>query len=82
MNVLVDTLPLPSLADFNQQCKRHDWFYEYSDDHSVFERGLAERNALRVVARRSPPHDDLYRQWVDHVFQGKPVPVIPVEVAA
>lgn len=73
---------VPSLADFHEQCRRHDWFYEYSDDHSVFERGLGERNALRDIARQSAPHDQLYRQWVDHVFQGAAKPQVTVEATA
>lgn len=78
----VATIAIPPLADFHEQCRRHDWFYEYSDDHSVFERGHGEREALRAIARQSPAHDHLYRQWVDHVFQGAPKPQVTVEATA
>ena len=27
-------------------CRRHDWTYDYSDDHSVWDNGKNERNYL------------------------------------
>jgi hypothetical protein len=29
---------------------RHDWFYEYSDDHSVWRAGKSERSRLIALA--------------------------------
>ena len=34
---------------FAKRIKSHDWFYGYSDDHSVWRRGHAESNALRKM---------------------------------
>ena len=31
---------------------RHDWFYEYSDDHSVWRRGQAQLDAINEEQRR------------------------------
>mgnify|MGYP001128767616 CR=1 FL=1 len=34
------------------QLRSHDWFYEYSDDHSYYRRGRAERSAIHAVMRQ------------------------------
>ena len=31
---------------------RHDWFYDYSDDHSVWRRGQAQLDAINEEQRR------------------------------
>jgi hypothetical protein len=30
----------------------HDWSYEFSDDHSVWKRGMSERKAINQEQRR------------------------------
>ena len=35
-------------AEFGRKLKRHDWYYGYSDDHSVWTRGRKAAAALRV----------------------------------
>ena len=31
---------------------RHDWYYDYSDDHTVWARGVRERDAINDEQRR------------------------------
>ena len=31
---------------------RHDWHYEYSDDHSAWRRGVRERDAINAEQKR------------------------------
>ena len=38
------------LEEFIKQLMRHDWFYPYSDDHSVWRSGQAESSRLRALA--------------------------------
>lgn len=35
-----------ALEMFDQLCKSHDWYYEYSDDHTVWKKGRAAESKL------------------------------------
>ena len=32
--------------------RNHDWYFEYSDDHKVWQRGVAQRAAINAEAKR------------------------------
>jgi hypothetical protein len=32
--------------------RNHDWYFEYSDDHKVWQRGTAQRAAINAEAER------------------------------
>lgn len=34
---------LSTLKEFSEACRTHDWYYEYSDDHRVWQKGRQER---------------------------------------
>lgn len=75
--------PLPPLAEYYRRCKAHDWFYEHSDTHAVWEAGHQEHQALQAIAWRSPPHNDIYQAWVDFKVYGiGGEPRQPAEAAA
>lgn len=40
-----------SLEEFEDNLKRHDWFYYMSDDHSVWQRGERDASRLMTLAR-------------------------------
>ena len=42
----------PELIALDSLLARHDWFYEYSDDHSVWRRGQAQLDAINEEQRR------------------------------
>lgn len=42
----------PLLEVLEQKCKAHDWFYEYSDDHRVWQRGKDERHIIDELLRK------------------------------
>lgn len=42
------------LLAFVKRLKAHDWYYAFSDDHSVWTRGERERNTLRGIAKSDP----------------------------
>lgn len=42
--------------------KRHDWTYQYSDDHSVWKRGQAEADAIRKLGDIVDPERNLYKK--------------------
>ena len=37
----------PDLNTLEKLLKTHDWYYEYSDDHRVWQRGRDERDEIR-----------------------------------
>lgn len=42
----------PELVTLDRLLCWHDWFYDYSDDHSVWQRGMAERNNINQEQQR------------------------------
>jgi hypothetical protein len=42
----------PELIALDQLLAKHDWTYEYSDDHSAWKRGRQERDAINAEKRR------------------------------
>ena len=41
-----------SLAILEKLLKSHDWYFDYSDDHSVWKKGMAERSAINQEQKR------------------------------
>jgi hypothetical protein len=41
------TIDLLAIEMFEDMCKNHDWYFQYSDDHSVYKRGYAAETALK-----------------------------------
>lgn len=58
------------LGEYYDELEKHDWFYDYSDDHSVWRRGQAARNKLSSIASQSPEHKALWDGFNKHVFSG------------
>ena len=48
-------------------CARHDWFYDYSDDHSVWRRGNDMQKIIREVSREMPDYEPIYKAWVSYI---------------
>lgn len=61
-----------NLTQLWDQLDRHDWFYNYSDDHRVWSAGLAEESRLRAEAGRIPGGTELYESFAKHHFSGEP----------
>ena len=41
-----------SLVDLKKLLQFHDWYFDYSDDHSVWKKGMAERSAINQEQKR------------------------------
>lgn len=37
------------LVEFIELLQRHDWYYQYSDDHRVWQRGQSQWNRIRAI---------------------------------
>ena len=42
-------MDLFTLDELTELCAAHDWFYNFSDDHRVWEKGTAEINRIRQL---------------------------------
>jgi len=40
------------LNDLDRFLRSHDWYFDYSDDHSVWKKGMAERSAINTEQKR------------------------------
>lgn len=47
---------------YAQLLKTHDWFYDYADDHAIWERGNRERAELHQMYKAFDP-SDAKRMW-------------------
>jgi hypothetical protein len=52
------TLPIniPSVEEYKDMLARHDWFYNHSDSHSIWQAGDRERARLIKLAYTSPEY--------------------------
>jgi len=41
-----------SLVVLEKLLRSHDWYFDYSDDHSVWKQGMAERSAINTEQKR------------------------------
>ena len=42
-------MDLFTLDELTELCATHDWFYSFSDDHKVWEKGTAEISRIRQL---------------------------------
>lgn len=60
-----------TLQQYWDSLNRHDWYYDYSDDHSVWQRGSAELSRLRAMSKQSPEHTAMFEGFKKHYFSGE-----------
>jgi hypothetical protein len=72
MNKRGNQMETVSLTEFDAMLKRHDWYYQYSDDYSVYRSGKSEQDRLVGIARNSPEHQELMTAWGKFHFTGDP----------
>lgn len=61
-----------SLKEFYEMLEKHDWYYAWSDDVRVYDRGMLSYGRLAKVAEQSDKHRELLKAYADHMFSGKP----------
>ena len=60
-----------SLKSYWDMLNAHDWYYDYSDDHSVWKAGLANKQRLRALADDSVDHKEMCTGFEKHYFSGE-----------
>ena len=59
------------MQDYIAKLKGHDWTYDYSDDHSVWQRGTAERNEIRRLQQILDPNFEVYNKYAPDMYKVK-----------
>lgn len=62
----------PELVALYDALENFDWFYDYSDDPRVAERGRQERAKLEKQVAQTEGGQELYDAFKDHMFSGEP----------
>lgn len=48
------------LEQYKQALTSHDWTFEWSDDHNVWKRGVAQRQALKAAQKELDEHAKIW----------------------
>jgi hypothetical protein len=51
---------IKDINDYVRLLDTHDWFFEYSDDHSVWTKGKKAQTILTNKFKQSPVYEELY----------------------
>lgn len=49
-----------SLAEYFEKLETHDWYYEFSDDGRIFDRGHSNQLALEAISKTSEKHKKMF----------------------
>jgi hypothetical protein len=52
-----------TIEEYKTLLKNHDWFYEYSDDYSVWEKGTAEKDKLLQIQKQIDPTGSIWNSF-------------------
>jgi hypothetical protein len=61
----------PTPSEFFDQCERHDWYCDFSDDHRVWQNGVTSLGKLKLTAGKSTKLQEIYDAWEKHIWSGK-----------
>jgi len=53
---MVDNDFMQLLRDLKTACSKHDWYYNYSDDHRYWKKGSAEAEHIRALMTKLKDH--------------------------
>jgi len=60
-----------TLQELWDQLNRHDWYYNFSDDHSVWRRGVSEEDRLKALSATVEGGSELMEAFTRHYFTGE-----------
>lgn len=61
-----------TIVEFWGKLVRHDWYYEYSDDHGAWQRGQASKKALQAQCQENELFSRMYVDYSDWIFKSVP----------
>lgn len=69
--VLCPTFKFMGLAEYWDNLNRHDWYYQFSDDHGVWCAGESDAGRLAALAMLSNEHKAMHEQFTKHYYSGE-----------
>lgn len=51
------------LEEYEQMLKNHDWFYEFSDDPTVYRTGQENSKQIYATSKQSEEHLELFDKY-------------------
>ena len=66
-------MPFASQEEYISALKSHDWWYDRSDDPSVYRSGSRERADLVAAAEKIDPDYAIWNAYAPEYFQHKPL---------
>ena len=58
-----------NIREYFNRLRNHDWYYDYSDDHSVWKRGNESRDRLLNTAAENTQYKEMYNEFVKWMRQ-------------
>lgn len=56
-------------SEFFKLLEKHDWFYQYSDDHRAWTKGSDEARRLQAIIQEDPLFTRMYLAYSDYMFK-------------
>jgi len=70
-----------SIVEYFEMLKNHDWYYDFADDHSVWEAGKLEHKRLeRIALEKQLDYLRMWLQFNQAMFSGEPWGTPKVEI--
>lgn len=61
-----------TIEEYWQKLKSHDWYYDYSDDHSVWQRGGRSKVELQAACQENELFARMYTDYSNWMFKSLP----------
>ena len=58
-----------TMEEYARRLQTHDWFYDYSDDHSVWTKGSSERSDLYRIREDLDPNYEVWNKHAPEMFR-------------
>lgn len=58
-----------SKEQFQELLNEHDWWYNMSEDHRIWQKGLDEENQILALCRNNPEFKQMYIEKGNSIFK-------------
>jgi len=56
-------------SEFFTLLEKHDWYYQYADDHRAWEKGNMESKRLQAIIQENDMWTRMYLAYSDYMFK-------------
>tara|TARA_X000000950_G_scaffold283858_2_gene385667 strand:+ start:1888 stop:2121 length:234 start_codon:yes stop_codon:yes gene_type:complete len=54
--------------EYFEELTKHDWYYDYSDDHRVWTKGRENLKRIQAIAQEIPLFSQMYQDYSNWIF--------------